>query len=1096
VLTKVLRKVMGGSKNERELKKLLPLVDEINQIYADLYHLTDEQLRGKTDELRAAVAEATEELRVHVDEVRARRTELMDELGDVRKRARSEVIEGDIDELERELEDCREEEHDAVAALEIRQAEVLDDLLPRAYAVVKEACRRLVGQTWRVCGIDTTWDMVPFDVQLMGAIVLHQRSGNWRERWSKDIEKREKSPRGKIAEMATGEGKTLVATMPVYLNALLGRGVHVVTVNDYLAQRDREWMGKVYEFLGLTVGCIQAGMTPIERKREYECDVTHGTNNEFGFDYLRDNMAVRIEDQVQRGHYYVIVDEVDSVLIDEARTPLIISGVVEHSLHQFDKLKPVVDRVVHQQTVLVNRIVADAQELLDQGDEYGAGIKLLQARRGAPKNKRLMKIEGEVGVKKLISRVESEYTRDKRMGEIDEELFFSIDERGQVTDLSERGRNAIAPDDPEFFVLPDLAVEVEEIRRDESLTPQQRVEKEERLHRVFAEKSERLHNIRQLLKAYSLFEKDVEYVVTDGRVIIVDEFTGRLMPGRRFSDGLHEALEAKEGVTIERETQTMATITLQNYFKLYEKLAGMTGTAETEQAEFYENYGLEVVVIPTNEPVRRIDYADLVYKTRREKYNAVIDEIVSLHEQERPVLVGTVSVEVSETLSRMLKRRGIKHSVLNAKYHQKEAEIVALAGEPGAVTIATNMAGRGTDIKLGTGVVKGEACYLVSGDGACRYWDEEPGRCPGAVPCGLHIVGTERHEARRIDRQLRGRCGRQGDPGSSRFYLSLEDDLMRLFASEWVASVMNKLWVEEGQPIEHNMVTRAIERAQERIEGYNFDIRKRLLEYDNVMNKQRSTIYQLRQQVLEEADVRDRVDEVIATVVERVVEQHTDSRAYPETWDWQGLRNELMRLFLLSDFQVDDEKSERLRVDDLYETILHRARSLYSEREALLPSEDMRQLERAILLRTIDDRWRDHLRAIDAMREGIGLRAYGQKDPLLEYKSESFRMFEELLTEIYEDVIRYLFRFQVAAREPRRVAERKLDVAPPVRAMKPSTVAPMVAGEPAGRPEARPEPAGRAGAERPSPVRVGKKVGRNDPCPCGSGKKYKKCCGR
>ncbi|MEO0084594.1 MAG: preprotein translocase subunit SecA, partial [candidate division WOR-3 bacterium] len=672
MLDKLLAKFIG-TKDERELKRLWPIVDEINRIWESYKNLDQSDFPKKTEDF-----------------------------------------------INR-----------------IKDGESLDAILPEAFALVKETCRRLLGKKWLVCDIETTWNMVPFDVQLIGAIVLHQ---------------------GKIAEMKTGEGKTLVATMPLYLNALTKRGVHLVTVNDYLARRDREWMGPIYEFLGLSVGCIQQGMSSEERKPHYNADITYGTNNEFGFDYLRDNMVLRFEDKVQRGHYYAIVDEVDSILIDEARTPLIISGPVEASTKSFDGLAPLVKRVYQSQTVLVNRIVEEAEALLKANQEYEAGIKLLQARRGMPKNKRLLKIEQEEGVKKLIERVELDFIRDKRFHEIDDELYFVIDEKNHTIDLTEKGRQAIAPNDSSAFVLPDLSTELAKIDQDPKLTPKEKVYEKERAYEQYARQSEKLHNFQALLKAYTLFEKDVDYIVSDGKVIIVDEFTGRLMPGRRFSDGLHQALEAKEGVRVQEETQTLATITLQNYFRLYEKLAGMTGTAATEATEFWQIYKLDVVSIPTNEPVRRIDYPDVVYKTRREKYNAILDEIEKWHKLNRPILVGTTSVEVSETLSRMLRRRGINHQVLNAKYHQKEAEIVALAGQPGAVTIATNMAGRGTDIKLGKGVVKGEGCYLnIPSGGSCEYWEAEPGRCLREVPCGLYIIGTERHEARRIDNQLRGR---------------------------------------------------------------------------------------------------------------------------------------------------------------------------------------------------------------------------------------------------------------------------------------------------------------------------------------------------
>ncbi|MBI4363876.1 MAG: preprotein translocase subunit SecA, partial [Candidatus Latescibacteria bacterium] len=794
-----------GTKHERDIKRMWPLVPEINAHFERLRDVSDEALRAKTDELRSR----------------------------------------------------------------IEAGETEDDLLPEAFGVVKETCRRLVGKSWDVCGIPTGWDMVPFDVQLLGAIVLHD---------------------GKIAEMATGEGKTLVATMPIYLNALAGKGVHLVTVNDYLARRDSEWMGPIYQFLGLTVGCIQNGMDFTARRAAYACDITYGTNNEFGFDYLRDNMARHRDHRVQRGHHYAIIDEVDSVLIDEARTPLIISGPVEHSLQQYDELKPDVDRVVKTQGQLVNRVLADSESMrADPEREWEAGFKLLQVKRGAPKNKRFVKLlSDEPGLKRLIQRVEMELLRDKRMQEADEELYYAIDEKNHSIDLSEKGRDLLSQRDKNLFLLPDLAVDLAAIDEDEALSPAEKVAKKRDLERLHAERSERVHNILQLLKAYSLYEKDVEYVVQDGKILIVDEFTGRLMPGRRYSDGLHQAIEAKENVRVEGETQTLATITIQNYFRLYEKLAGMTGTAETEAQEFWHTYKRDVVVVPTNQPVRRIDYDDVIFKTRREKYNALVEEMADLHAKGVPVLVGTISVEASETLSRLLKRRGIPHSVLNAKYHQQEAEIIAQAGRKGTVTIATNMAGRGTDIKLEPGVIRCDRdCFAGSESRLVHGVWKDVAHCKEEVLCGLHILGTERHESRRIDRQLRGRAGRQGDPGCSRFFLSLEDDLMRLFGSERIATIMERLGVQEGEVIEHGLVTRAIERAQKRVEAHNFDIRKHLLEYDDVMNQQRTVIYAQRLLALEEGDLKDSILEMMEEMISERVATYLPAN---ERWDEEDLK--------------------------------------------------------------------------------------------------------------------------------------------------------------------------------------------------------------
>lgn len=992
-----------GSKYERDYKRLRPIVFEINRNFEMFKKLSDHELERKTDEFRSR----------------------------------------------------------------IKEGEKIDEILPEAFAVVKEVCRRLLGKKWSVCGIETTWDMVPFDVQLMGGIVLHE---------------------GKIAEMATGEGKTLVATMPIYLNALTGCGVHLVTVNDYLARRDSEWMGEIYKFLGLSVGCIQNQMDSLERKAQYDCDITYGTNNEFGFDYLRDNMAIRREDRVQRGHFYAIVDEVDSVLIDEARTPLIISGAVEHSTHKYDEMKDAVEKLVHNQTILVNKIISDGEKLLEEGKEREAGIKFLQAQRGAPKNKRLLKIlNQEPAVKKIIQKTELEYLRDKKMHEIDEEMFFSIDEKSHIVDLTEKGRIAVSPKDPNLFVLPDLALEYHLIESDTSLPSREKFERRIALEKEFAEKSERVQNVSQLLRAYSLFEKDVEYVVSEGKVLIVDEFTGRLMPGRRYSDGLHQALEAKEGVDIERETQTLATITIQNYFRMYEKLAGMTGTAETEASELWHIYKLDVVVIPTNRPIRRVDYHDVVYKTRREKYNAIIDEIVRCNEVKRPVLVGTVSVEVSETLSRMLQRRGIKHTVLNAKYHQKEAEIIAFAGQPGAVTIATNMAGRGTDIKLGHGVVKSNHCCLIEKDGTgevCPYYQEL--RCWENVPCGLHIIGTERHEARRIDRQLRGRSGRQGDPGSSRFYLSLEDDLMRLFGSERIASVMEKFGAEEGEVIEHPLVTKSIERAQKRVEAHNFDIRKHLLEYDDVMNKQREVIYELRNVILESEDTSEKLWEMIEDLIEETIEKQTSESKYPEEWNWDGLRQDTRRFFILD----KDWREENINKEELLNKILESVKEQHKLREEIIGTDMMRQLERMILLQVIDSKWRDHLYSMDLMKEGIGLRAYGQKDPLLEYKQESYNMFLELTSNVAQEVAETLFKVRI---EGVKEETKKSPVG--VQAYKPAVMSSFKKKQIGEMSKTGKEGIGEE-EEKIMPIRSGPKIGRNEPCPCGSGKKYKKCHGR
>ncbi len=990
-----------GTKNERELNRLQPMVERINRLEPEFQRLSNSDLKSKT---------------AHFKE-------------------------------------------------RIDRGEDLDSLLPEAFAAVREASKRTLGERH-------------FDVQLVGGIVLHE---------------------GKIAEMATGEGKTLVATLPAYLNALGGKGVHIVTVNDYLAKRDRDWMGAIYEFLGLSVGVIVHEMDDLQRQKAYGCDITYGTNNEFGFDYLRDNMKFSLDECVQRELHYGIVDEVDSILIDEARTPLIISGPVEHSTHKFHELKVPVERLFQSQTRVINRTLGEAESLLREEEEkdYEAGIKLVQAKRGAPKHKRLLRILEEGKHRKLVERVELDFFRERNWDLIDQDLYFIIDEKSHVVDLTEKGRNALSPQDPNFFVLPDLST----IDSDPDLSPQERTALRMKLEEEYSEKTEKIHNVSQLLRGYSLFEKDVEYVVSNGQVIIVDEFTGRLMPGRRYSDGLHQALEAKEGVTIERENQTLATITFQNYFRMYEKLAGMTGTAYTEEMEFHKIYGLEVMVIPTNMPLIRTEYPDVIYKSEREKFNAVVREVSQLNGEGHPVLVGTVSVEKSERLSRMLKRHGIKHHVLNAKNHEREAEIIAQAGRRGGVTISTNMAGRGTDILLG-GNPKFLARATVSDEAseeekrkayekmyASAAKDKEEVLAHG----GLHVIGTERHEARRIDNQLRGRAGRQGDPGSSRFYLSLEDDLMRLFGSERISNVMTKLGIEEDQPIEHSLITKAIENAQRRVEGHNFDIRKHLLEYDDVMNRQREEIYRRRREVLGNESVSDRIMEMAEELVEEIVDAHTDRKTYPEEWDLRGLQEELIRNFSVH-FNIARDRVDGLDQDGLREEALDEVRKAYGRKEQEVGQEILRHLEKLIMLQAIDTRWREHLLNIDYLKEGIGLRGYGQKDPLTEFKIEGSEMFFDMLAEIREDAIRQLFAIRLAAereaRGRRREGPQRLTLtrgemlSPP-----PEGEMPMMQEGPMAVPEAE---AGKVVTFR----REGRKVGRNEPCPCGSGRKYKKCCGR
>jgi len=997
-----------GTKSERDIKKIRPLVEEINEIYETLEEAPDEKLEERTREFQDRLREIEVQVREDCEE------------------------EGLID-----YEEIEERVHEA-------QQPVLDEILPEAFAMVKETCHRLVGTKWKVTGQEIEWNMVPYDVQIIGGIVLH---------------------RGDIAEMKTGEGKTLAATMPVYLNALTGRGVHLVTVNDYLARRDAEWMGKIYERLGLTVGSIQNEMLPNKRREIYSRDIVYGTNNEFGFDYLRDNMAIRKEDQVHRGYHYAIVDEVDSVLIDEARTPLIISGVVEHDdRDKFSDIKPKVDQLVRKQRRLVTELVSQAEKLLENDEEYEGGIQLLRASRGLPKHRQVMRMFEDPSLKKLARQIENDFMRDKKMYEIDDELYFSIDEKSNVIDLSEKGRESLAPDNPEAFVIPDLGEELSTIE-EMDLPANEKVEKREEVHRAHSERSEQIHNITQLLRAYTLFEKDVEYVVQDGKVMIVDEFTGRVMPGRRFSDGLHQALEAKENVQVERETQTLATITLQNYFRLYHKLAGMTGTANTEAAEFKEIYDLDVTVIPTHRPVVRDDREDLIYRTLREKYNSVIEDIVESHQKGQPVLVGTVTVGVSEKLSRMLKRTGIPHNVLNAKHHQREAEIVSRAGQKGSVTIATNMAGRGTDIKLGEGVI-------------------EAG--------GLHIIGTERHEARRIDLQLKGRSGRQGDPGSSQFYLSLEDDLMRLFGSERIANVMDRLGLEEGEVIQHRMISKSIERAQKKVEARNFGIRKHLLEYDDVMNQQREVIYSRRNHALRGENLREEIMEMLEEYVDVFLEKHTSESEFPEEWDWESIRMELMTVLSI-DVSLDD--FDTFSVELMRDRIIDLAREVYASKEEIVPDDLMRQIERFIYLRVIDDAWKDHLYEMDQIKEGINLRAYGQRDPLIEYKKAGYEIFLELLDRINRETLQTLYRAQITQQEEQRDGFR-----PEMR----TRVTGVQHEESSGMGlQAQPEEVaatqsagGGQSQGKIQPRTVEDEPGRNDPCWCGSGKKYKKCHGR
>jgi len=1017
MLQGLLKKVFGD-KNTKILNELWPIVDEIKIEYEKIKDYSDEQLRAKTAEFKEIIRNETEELRNRIDELK--------------EKLRTDEFEEDYDSIHEEIEDLEEE-------LDEKYEEILDRLLPEAFAVVKATCKQLIGRTWETAGNKITWDMIPYDVQLLGGIVLHK---------------------GKIAEMATGEGKTLVATLPIYLNALTGRGVHLVTVNDYLAKRDSEWMGEIYKFHGLTVGCILNTMDPEQRKKIYNCDVTYGTNNEFGFDYLRDNMAISAENVVQRLHNYVIVDEVDSVLIDEARTPLIISGPVEAAEQKFNEMKPSVERLFRKQSNLVAQIVQEAEKLIETGENQAqAGINLLRAFRGFPKNKKLLKLLSEPDNKKLLQVTELEFLREKekRMPEIDDELYFAIDEKNNSINLTEKGTEELAigsSEGKEFFVLPDLGTEISEIENNEELSEEEKLKRKDKLYAVYSERMDRIHTINQLLKAYTLFSKDDEYVITeDGKIAIVDEFTGRVLPGRRYSDGLHQAIEAKENVKVEKDTQTLATITLQNYFRLYKKLAGMTGTAETEEAEFDEIYKLEVLVVPTNKPIARVDEDDSIYRTKREKLNAVVNKIKELKDERRPVLVGTASVEASETISRMLKRQGVTHNVLNAKHHQREAEIIAFAGQPGAITIATNMAGRGTDIKLGAGVV-------------------EKG--------GLYILGTERHESRRIDRQLRGRAGRQGDPGTTKFFISLEDDLMRLFGGDKVTNVMKRIGIEEGEALEHSMITKSVERAQKKVEENNFAIRKRLLEYDDVMNQQREVIYSRRKRALEGERLKPEILEFLEEYVDDILDNYFDNA------DAENIHKDVLN-HLLVDVKIEPDDFENLGKEGIKEKIVTAAKDFYSKKEEMLEPELMARLERYAMLSVIDEKWKEHLRDMDDLKEGIHLRAYGQKDPLIEYKAEAYQLFVTLLENIRNEVVSFTFKFFPQA--PAEVQERRPKKPLKLRTIK---VDSMNMGMQGGGEQTD------EGAQRgkQQPVRVEKKVGRNDPCPCGSGKKYKNCHGK
>jgi preprotein translocase subunit SecA len=1001
-----------GSKSEQDLKSLSPILEQIHALEPQIQALSDEQLKGKTAEFKQKIVDAGQELDDQIQELRAQ----SEDRESTRTAAEAKDITDSIETLRKQW-------------LE-RAEEVLEEILPEAYAVLKETCRRFVGQSWKVAGSEVTWQMVPYDVQLMGAVALH---------------------RGMISEMKTGEGKTLVAIFPAYLNALVGRGVHIITVNDYLAKRDAEWNEPIFDFLGLRVDCIDKYQPNSEERRAaYRADVTYGTNNEFGFDYLRDNMVVTPDQLVQRGHHFTIIDEVDSILIDEARTPLIISGPVpeDNQSEKYIAMKPRIDSLVKAQQQLVAGFVTQAEKLEAEGDAEGAGLALLRAQRGYPKNRKLRRMLQDMKYQSLLTQSENFYLQEnaKRMPEVDEELFYAVEMRQRSIEMSDKGREFITKqgEDADFFIIPDVGEETVKIEEEASAisdSTQAETFRQERLaelNKSFAEKSDRIHTVNQLLKAYTLFVKDEEYIVQEGKVQIVDEHTGRVMSGRRYSDGLHQAIEAKENVRVEAATQTYATITLQNFFRMYHKLSGMTGTAATEEGEFNEIYGLDVVVIPTNKPIARLDREDLIYRSKREKFNAVIEKIREVNKNGQPVLVGTTSVDVSETLSRMLKRSGIDHNVLNAKQNAQESEVVATAGQPGAVTVATNMAGRGTDIKLTDEVV-------------------ERG--------GLVIIGTERHDSRRIDLQLRGRAGRQGDPGETQFYVSLEDQLMALFGgTDRIAKWMDRLNFQEGEVIQHSMITKSLERAQKKVEQNNFSIRKRQLEYDDVLNNQRNVIYDRRRNALLGENVESDLLNMLDDFVSSVVSEHF------ATGNYEAIAEDLLRLLALP-VTVDTEEWVKKGEESVTDELIHQAQELYRVKESrvaeplyamlqqLQQGEDgqlperiqvifndgsrrfrvvtdaqklmdtsghelLRALERSAILSVIDDKWMEHLRELDAVKEGIGLRAFGQKDPLVEYKREAFEMFQDLLGTIHQDIISMIWRAVPEARPGDQPAQR------------------------------------------------------------------------
>ena len=1090
-------KKLFGDKASRDNKALEPILQKTLKAYEQIVKLDIDSLRHKTQEFKEYIKSKTAAEVAEIAELKAKAEANPDMEPDEKEKLYNQIDKlekQELDHIEEALNEILPEAFSVVKAaakyfcehetVEVTATDLDRELAAKYEHVTIEGDKAYYKNSWMAGGNMVTWDMVHYDCQIIGGIVLHQ---------------------GKIAEMATGEGKTLVATLPVYLNALAGKGVHVVTVNDYLAKRDSEWMGAMYEFLGLTVDCIDKHEpNSAARRRAYNCDITYGTNNEFGFDYLRDNMTGNPDELVQRKHHYAIVDEVDSVLIDDARTPLIISGPTPRGDQQeFDELKPDVVKLFEAQKRYVTTILAEAKRILNDPnateDEKRHGAdQLFRAYRGLPKNNALIKFLSEEGMKSLMQKTEGFYmqNRNENMHIIDDELYFVIDEKLNTVTLTDKGSEQLAQayNDPAFFIIPDVGSEIAELEHS-NLTNDEKVLRKAELMRNFAEKSERLHTVQQLLKAYTLFEKDVDYVIIDNKVKIVDEQTGRIMEGRRWSDGLHQAVEAKENVKVEAATQTYATITLQNYFRMYHKLAGMTGTAETEAGEFWDIYKLDVVVIPTNRPIARIDQEDMIYKTKREKYNAVIDEIQALVKAGRPVLVGTTSVEVSELLSRMLTRKGIPHNVLNAKLHFKEAQIVKEAGQAGTVTIATNMAGRGTDIKLGPGV-------------------KEAG--------GLAIIGTERHESRRVDRQLRGRSGRQGDPGSSQFYVSLEDNLMRMFGSERIAGIMDRMGLQEGEVIQHPMITKQIEKAQKKVEENHFGVRKHLLEYDDVMNAQREVIYKKRHHALFGERLSIDINNMMFDFGEKLIDEFQDAK------DYEGLKIELLSSMGI-DVPFSEEEFDHMKTKDLADKLFDAALEHYRDKARIIGEKTLPVIkkvyetqsqfeniaipitdgtrgmnvivnlkkavengarevnlciEKSITLGLIDNAWKEHLRELDDLKESVQNATYEQKDPLVIYKLESFNLFKAMLEKINEDVISFLMRADIPMQDPNNVREHRaqgIDKSK-IREQRQDLLAQSHSDT--------------QQKQITQPIRVEKRVGRNDPCPCGSGKKYKNCHGR